>query len=62
MGLSVGIAGRVIVYTLVQAVLQPGAAVLLERGWPKTEPTVLTLANDPVSPRTFVVPTGTWSF
>jgi hypothetical protein len=61
-GLSQLIVGRVIVYTLAQAVLQPGAAVLLERAWPKSEPTVIMTPSDPVAPRTFMVPTGTWSF
>lgn len=62
LGLSVGVFSRVVIFSLMQAVLQPGAAVLIERQWPRTEPAVITLASDPVAPRTFVVPTGTWSF
>ncbi len=62
LGLSELIVGRVILYTLAQAVLQPGAAVLLERAFPKSEPTVITTPSDPVSSRTFMVPTGAWSF
>jgi len=61
-GLSTLVFGRVVVYTLAQAVLQPGAAVLLERAWPKMQPTVIETSSDPVAPRTFMVPTGTWSF
>lgn len=62
LGLSVGMVGRVIVYTLAQAVLQPGIAVGIERAWPRTESAVITLRNEPVSPSTFFVPTSTWSF
>ena len=62
LGLSAGVFGRVLVYTLVQAVLQPGAAVLVERAWPKQPPSVITLRNEPTAPTTFFVPTQTWSF
>jgi hypothetical protein len=60
LGLSVGLAGRVLLYTVAQAVLQPAAATALMRAWP-LEPQVLTQA-DPIAPRTFVVPTAAWSF
>ncbi|MBK7857499.1 MAG: hypothetical protein IPJ65_02515 [Archangiaceae bacterium] len=61
LGLTVGIFSEVAIYTLVQAVLQPGAAVLLERGWPREPPLVLTV-RDPIAPTTFVAPAAKWSF
>jgi hypothetical protein len=61
LGLSVGVASTVIIYTLVQAVVLPGAAVLIEREWPRSQPVELTVA-DPIAPRTFMVPASTWSF
>ncbi|MBL8954060.1 MAG: hypothetical protein JNK82_25005 [Myxococcaceae bacterium] len=62
LGLATLSFGKVVVYTLAQAVLQPGAAVLLQRAWPKNDPVVLSTPSDPVTSRTFVVPTGSWRF
>jgi hypothetical protein len=62
LGLSTLYFGRVIIYTLAQAVLQPGVAVLLQRAWPKNEPVVLSTPSDPVTSCTFMVPTGSWRF
>src|SRR5207247_1385292 len=59
-GLSVGLASRVVLYTLVQAVLQPASATLVMRAWPKNT-SVLT-QRDPVSPQTFVANAASWSF
>jgi hypothetical protein len=62
-GLSVAVIPRVVLYTLVQAVIQPASATILMRSWPKEQETNAVISShDPNSPSTFVVPTGAWSF
>lgn len=61
LGLSVGVAARVIVFTLVQALMLPTTATLVMRGWPLKEPNVLT-TNDPAAPVTYFAPAATLRF
>jgi hypothetical protein len=61
LGLTTFFAGRVVLYTLAQAVLQPAAATALMRAWPKYDPSLLA-SHDPNASATFFVPTGAWSF
>jgi hypothetical protein len=61
LGLTVGVFGKVLLYTLVQAVLQSGVSTGLERLWPNEKPTVIA-NHDAIAPTTFVAPAGTVSF
>jgi hypothetical protein len=61
-GLSIGVFERVVLYTIVQAVIEPAGTTLLMRAWPKEEAPKVLASSDPNSPSTFFVPATTWSF
>jgi hypothetical protein len=61
-GLSIAVVERVVLYTIVQAVVQPAGTTLLMRAWPKEEAPKVIASTDPNSPSTFFVPASTWSF
>ncbi|MBX7115934.1 MAG: hypothetical protein K1X64_16515 [Myxococcaceae bacterium] len=61
LGVSVGVLARVIVYTLIQAVVLPGTATAVMRVWPLKEPAVVTSSNA-FAPTTFYAPVAGWSF
>jgi hypothetical protein len=61
-GLSIAVVERVVLYTIVQAVVQPAGTTLLMRTFPKEEAPKVIASSDPNSPSTFFVPASTWSF
>lgn len=61
LGVSVGVLAKVIVYTLIQAVVLPGTATAVMRVWPLKEPAVVT-SSDRFAPTTFFAPAARWSF
>jgi hypothetical protein len=62
LGLSFFEAPRVILYTVVQAILQPAASTALMRAWPKSPPPQVITVRDPVSPSIFFAPTSVVTF
>lgn len=63
LGLSIGVAGTVMLHTLVQMVLQPAATTVLMRVWTKEKQQAAVItSHDPVAPTTFVANAASWSF
>ena len=59
-GLSVGVAARVVVFTLAEAIVLPGAATTASQLFKRKQELApqAWLSNDPRSPMTWVIPTG----
>lgn len=62
LGVSVGVPGRVIAYTAIEALLQPAVAVALERLFPREERPVEVSGTAGALSRTSFIPAGSWSF
>ncbi len=61
-GLSVGVLPRVVLYTIVQAIIQPAGTTMLMREFPLGQEPRVVATHDPISPTVFVTPTTSWSF
>ncbi len=63
-GLSVGVAGRVLLFTLAEAIVLPSAATTASNLFSRKKETAATawLSADPRAPVTWVIPTGEVSF
>lgn len=61
LGVSVGVISRVIIYTVIQALVLPGTATAVMRVWPLKEPALVT-SREPFAPTTYFAPAAGWSF